>query len=118
MSKLDSSDDLRIIAKQYIETLWKADIHRDFDDLIKFVDGQKRQIPRPQEEIDRIYQQIEYYATFLADELVERWNEVGIYTLSDIRDPNAYAEIRKICMRAFSEYKYKVERYVKRQHSR
>jgi len=118
VSKSDSSDDLRILAKQYIETLWKADIHRDFDDLIKFVDGEKRQIPRSQEEIDRIYQQIEYYATFLADVLVERWNDVGVYTLSDMRDPNVYAEVIKICTRTFSEYKDKVETYVKRQQSR
>jgi len=118
MSELGSSDELKAIAKQYIESFWKADIHRDFDDLIKFVDGEKRQVPRAQEEVEQIYLQIEHYASFLAEELVERWNDAGIYSSSDIRrDPNTQAEHIKICTTTFSRYIAKVETYVRGQRS-
>jgi len=118
MSK-DSSEELRAIAIQYIESFWKADIHRDFDDQIKFVDGEGRQVPRPQAEITQIHKQIEHYASLLADELIERWNDVGIFTLADVRrDPNTNTEHIKICKITFSRYKDKVASYVKGQHSR
>jgi hypothetical protein len=112
----DSSDELRAIAIQYIESLWKAEIYRDFDDLIKFVDGEKRKVPRPQGEIDQINEQIEYYASFLADELIEGWNDAGIFSLADIRrDANTYIELIKISKKTFSRYTDKVISYVKSQ---
>jgi len=115
----DSSEELRAIAIQYIESFWKADIHRDFDDLIKFIDGEKRQIPRPEAEIAQIYEQIEHYASFLADELIERWDDAGICSLADIRrDPNTHIEHVRICRRTFSRYTDKVASYVKGQHPR
>ena len=113
-----SSDELKATAKQYIESLWMADIHRDFDDLIKFTDGEKRQVPRLQEEIEQINQQIEHYASLLADELLERWNDAGIYSLADIRrDPNTYAEHIRLCTTAFSRYTVRVEAFVRSRHS-
>jgi hypothetical protein len=116
MNVQDSSDELRVTAKQYIESLWKADIYRDFDDLIKFLDGEKHQIPRQQDDIEQILQQIEHYASLLADELVERWNDVGIYSLADIRrDSNTNIEHIKICEDAFLIYTAKVKKYVKSQ---
>lgn len=118
MSK-GSSGELRAIAIQYIESFWKADIHRDFDDYIKFIDGEKRQVPRPQAEITQIHEQIDYYASFLADELIERWNDVGIFTLADVRrDSNTSAEHIRICKITFLRYRDKVASYVKGQHSR
>jgi hypothetical protein len=116
MNVQDSSDELRVTAKQYIESLWKADIYRDFDDLIKFLDGEKHQIPRQQDDIEQILQQIEHYASLLADELVERWNDAGIYSLADIRrDSNTNIEHIKICEDAFLIYTAKVKKYVKSQ---
>jgi hypothetical protein len=113
-----SSDELRATAEQYIESLWKADIYRDFDELIKFVDGEKREMPRSQEEIEQINKQIEHYASLLADELLERWNDAGIYSLADIRrNPNTYAEHTKICTTAFSRYRDRVEAFVRSQRS-
>jgi len=110
----DSSSDLRAVAVQYIEQLWKADIHRDFDSQIKFMDGEKQSVPRPQSEIDQIHKQIEYYAGLLADELIVRWNDAGIYTLADTtRDPNAYQTLIKICTETFPLYSIKVSAYVK-----
>lgn len=110
----DSSSELKAVAAQYIESFWKADIHRDFDDSIKFIDGEKHNIPRPQNEIDQINKQIEHYAAFLADELIERWNDAGIYSLADTRrDPNTYQTLIKICKNTFSIYSAKVSVYVK-----
>lgn len=118
MSK-DSSDELKAVAIQYIESFWKADVHRDFDDLIKFIDGEKHQVPRPEEDIDQIHEQIEHYASFLADELIERWNDAGIYSLADInRDANTWTETIRICKSTFSRYRDKVESYVKGQSPR
>lgn len=110
----DSSSELKAVAAQYIESLWKADIYRDFDSSIKFIDGERQSIPRPQNEIDQIHRQIEYYAEFLADELVERWNDAGIYSLADTRrDPNTYQTLMKICKDTFLQYSVKVSVYVK-----
>lgn len=110
----DSSSELKAIAVEYIESFWKADIHRDFDDHIKFIDGEKHDVPRPQNEIDQIHRQIEHYASFLADELVERWNDAGIYSLADTRrDPNTYLALIKICKKTFLRYREKVSAYVK-----
>ena len=110
----DSSSDLRAAAIQFIESLWKADIYRDFDSDIKFLDGEKQTIPRPQKEIDQIHNQIEYYAGLLADELIERWNDAGIFTLADTRrDPNTYQTFTKICRETFPYYSIKVSAYVK-----
>lgn len=110
----DSSSDLRAAAVQYIEQLWKADIYRDFDSHIKFIDGEKQSVPRPQNEIDQIHKQIEYYAEILADELIERWNDAGIYTLADTRrDPNTFQTFTKICKETFPLYSIKVSAYVK-----
>jgi hypothetical protein len=110
----DSSSELKAVATQYIEQFWKADIYRDFDDSIKFIDGEKHSIPRPQNEIEEINKQIEHYAEFLADELIERWNDAGIYTLADTRrDPNTYQTFMKICKNTFYIYSAKVSVYVK-----
>jgi hypothetical protein len=110
----DSSSELKAVAVQYIESFWKADIYRDFDSSIKFIDGEKQSIPRPQNEIDQIHKQIEYYAEFLADELIERWNDAGICSLADTRrDPNAYQTLMKICKDTFLLYNVKVSVYVK-----
>lgn len=110
----DFSNDLRPAAVQYIEMLWKADIYRDFDSDIKYVDGEKQNTPRPQSEIEQIHKQIEHYAELLADELVERWNDAGIYTLADTRrDPNTYQTFIKICRDTFPLYSVKVSVYVK-----
>lgn len=114
----DSSSELKAIAIQYIESFWKADIHRDFDDQIKFLDGEKHSIPRSQDEIDQIYEQIEHYASFLADELIERWNDAGIFSLADIRrDANAYSDHIRICENTFMLYREKVSSYVKSRQS-
>jgi len=116
MKHKDSSIELRAIAKQYIEAMWKAEIYRDFDDLIKFRDGEKRQIPRTQDEINQIETQIEYYASLLLDELIERWNDVGIYSIFDIsRDEQSNKIFLNICDKTFLRYKNKVGIYVKGQ---
>jgi hypothetical protein len=114
----DSSSELKAIAEQYIESLWRADIHRDFDDNIKFIDGEKHQVPRPQSEIDQIHEQIEHYASSLADALIERWNDAGIYTLADTRrDANTRITLIKICKSTFWHYREKVSNYVKSKQS-
>ena len=109
-----SSSDLRAAAVQMIQSMWKADIYRDFDNEIKFIDGKKQSVPRPQKEIDQIHKQIEYYGELLADDLIERCNDAGIYNLADTRrDANAYQTFTKICTQTFPLYSIKVSAYVK-----
>jgi len=118
MNLEDSSNELKATVEQYIETLWKADIHRDLEDDIKYANGEKHQNPRSQAEIEEINNQLDHYASILAEYIIEQLKAEGISSLADLRrDAKTWIRLIEICQEAFPEYRKRFRFYVKGQFS-
>jgi len=118
MNLADSSKELKATVEQYIESIWKADIYRDLEDDIKYRDGEKHQNPRSQPEIEEINNQLDHYASILAEYIIEQLKAEGISSLADLRrDANTWIRLIQICEKAFPEYGNRFKLYVKGQFS-
>lgn len=118
MNLADSSNELKATVEQYIENFWKADIYRDLEDYIKYADGEKHQNPRSQAEIKEINDQLDHYASILAEYIIEQLKAEGIFNLADLRrDSQTWIRLIQICEKAFPEYGNRFKFYVKGQFS-
>ena len=83
MSTYIPPPELTALAADSVSEIWKDNIYRDFEDEIKFIDGEQHSNPRPQEDIDRINGQIEHYSSELVDEFIEKLKEINVHSLPD-----------------------------------
>lgn len=87
--------DLTAVAIFSVSETWKDNIYRDFEDEIKYKDGKIHGNPRNQNEIDKINNQIEHYASELIGEFIEELKSIGVRSLPEYYTTPAALEVHK-----------------------
>lgn len=109
MSTFIPPPELKALADDTVSEIWMDNIYRDFEDEIKYIDGEQRSTPRPQEDIERINGQIDHYASELTDEFIEKLKEIEVYTLPDYYSNLVAHEVHK---QLWVKYRRKFRDYV------
>ena len=94
---------LRSVAKEIIEHIWKTEFYNDAEDYILYEDGERKEVLRPEEEIEQINSELSRLKNDLIDEIVEDFINNGINSMEDIA--KSYDKVRDICYNRFEEYR-------------